>query len=172
LTINTDVSLWDFACTLYAKPGVAPTCLQLQDEYGFDIPLLLFCCWSGLRYGAVSVAQLQAAIDFTKAWTDQSVKPLRNLRRQMKSGYDPSWPLSPADWDSIRENVKGVELESERLLLKGLEILSSKWQLNSGSKEECLLTIHRCFSSINSQSPSIAEKLDTIMHFLVTSHDE
>jgi len=38
-------SLWDYACEVYGKPDVQHASLQLQEEEGANIPLLLFCCF-------------------------------------------------------------------------------------------------------------------------------
>ena len=41
------------AAALYAQPGVADACLKLQDEFGLDVNLVLFCIWSRLLLPSV-----------------------------------------------------------------------------------------------------------------------
>ena len=39
---------WRFALGFYARPGVAPACLELQDRHGKDVLIALYCCWVGV----------------------------------------------------------------------------------------------------------------------------
>ena len=142
-------SLWGFACDVYAESGVQQACLRLQDSDHIDVPLLLFCCWSGLRYGAVSKQQLQQAASFSNEYTHISTSSLRTLRRQMKTGYSDHWPISEQAWCVLREQVKSVELESERLILQGLEYLMSDNALRSGVKDDCIANINHCFCGLD-----------------------
>ena len=57
-----DCAFWDFSLEAYARPGVAPACLDLQERHGADVNLLLFACWlSASGRGALDAALLAAA---------------------------------------------------------------------------------------------------------------
>lgn len=164
MSIKSAVSLWDFALTVYAKQNVETACLQLQDEYGFDIPLLLFCCWSGWRYGAVSEAQLQAVISFSGECSQQSVVPLRHIRRLMKIRYSDTWPVLESAWEDLRSQVKTAELLAEQLLLDGLEQLTQQWQPASDKgNDACLHTIKACFIDIDLTDRRLQQQLVTLL---------
>jgi uncharacterized protein (TIGR02444 family) len=36
-------AFWDFSLKVYAAAGVADECILLQDRFGIDVNLLLFC---------------------------------------------------------------------------------------------------------------------------------
>jgi uncharacterized protein (TIGR02444 family) len=101
--------LWTFCLTLYARPGVAPACLALQDRHGADIPLLLAVLWHG--QSGLGPAPLAEWRRLSKAWQRDAVVPLRNLRRAMK-GRD--------GWEEIREGIKRLELRAEKAELDSL----------------------------------------------------
>ncbi len=44
----TDDPLWRFALDLYARAGVAPACLTLQDDAGADVTLVLYLLWCAM----------------------------------------------------------------------------------------------------------------------------
>lgn len=133
----SDHNLWAFACEVYSQSGVADACIHLQDHYGLDVPLLLFCCWYGRYYGELSPLQIQQALSFSKGWSANTTQPLRAIRRNMKSSYGQQWPLAEGEWLSLREQVKSAELESERLLLQGLSQLASDEAAYENMANQC-----------------------------------
>ena len=40
-------SFWSFSLTVYGRPGVEAACLELQDRFGADVNLALYCLWIG-----------------------------------------------------------------------------------------------------------------------------
>jgi len=104
---------WDFSLAVYGKPGVADACLRLQDEAGVDVNLLLFFCWLGAtRTEALGEAEIRDIAARTAGWRDHVVRPLRDVRRWMKD-RDAGIPACPVE--TLRSQVKRIELESERL---------------------------------------------------------
>jgi len=98
---------WDWAVAAYNRPGVADLCLDLQDRYGQNVPLLLWAVWRG--------GDVPAAIALARQWEDEVVGPLRGVRRRLKGR---------AGAEFLREQVKVVELEAERALMTELEHLA------------------------------------------------
>ncbi len=99
--------LWEFACALYAKPGVAKACLAFQDKHGADVPLLLAAIWHGRTgRGALSAARVKRWTTIARTWRTQIVAPLRQARRALKT-HDAA--------------VKRAELAAEKLQLEALE---------------------------------------------------
>lgn len=105
-------SFWDHSLAFYARPGVEGACLALQERHGLDVNMLLLCLWlgrGGVRLDQRGVARLMAA---AKPWHDHAVVPLRGVRQRLKR------PLGaiPADAaEALRQRVKALELEAERL---------------------------------------------------------
>ena len=102
--------LWRFSLAVYAAPGVAPHCLDLQDKCGADVNVVLALAWAGASgRGTVVTADL-AALDREVAPLRRAVvEPLRAARRWLKSAA-----ADDGDLDDLRTRIKAVELEAER----------------------------------------------------------
>lgn len=103
---------WAFSLRLYAKPGVADACLALQDGHGIDVNLLLFALWAGQNGRLLHLSEMRDLIALTDIWRREIVVPLRHVRRALRE--------PPAAFDAegaarLRQDIKKVELESERL---------------------------------------------------------
>jgi uncharacterized protein (TIGR02444 family) len=113
--------LWTFAVTLYARPGVADDCLALQDQ-GADVCLLLCGAWleqRGVKHSSDAAAQLR---EIAEHWSGTVVGQLRELRRGWRDEAQ-----ADADLMRLREAVKGLELQAERVLLERLQGCSAGW---------------------------------------------
>ena len=115
---NDDGRFWAFSLEVYGRPGVAPACLALQDRHGLDVNLLLFCCWAASQGVTLDQRTLAAAEEAVAGWRNQVVKPLRGLRRRLKRDME-GFPA--AETAALREKVKAVELDAERLEQTRLE---------------------------------------------------
>ncbi len=116
-------SLWDFATAFYAKPAVQSACLTLQDTAGVNVPLLLCCCWVGKYYGELPHQLSVDMSQFTADYSLLTIEPLRKVRTTMKYSHNAQWPIKQKGWSELREQIKAIELTSEKLLLQGLEQL-------------------------------------------------
>ena len=119
----TAEALWPFALEVYGRPGVEATLLELQEAHGQSPPFLLWRLWLARRGVNADAQALRNAADLTRAWEDAAVWPLRRLRRRLKS------PVAAATGrrrEQLRERVKTLELEAERMLLQMLEEASPK----------------------------------------------
>lgn len=105
---------WRFSLAVYARPGVAPACLVLQDQHGRDVNLMLYCCWLGASArGRLDPDSLAAADRGVAAWRGEVVENLRAARRAIKAAALP-------ESDGIYAKAKALELEAERLLQRQL----------------------------------------------------
>lgn len=115
-------ALWDFACGLYAPPGVRGICLDWQMRHGADVPLILALCWQAARAGPVPDArQLERIRRSLAPWRDATVLPLRALRGRLR-------PLAPAGSRAaaLRAAVLQAELLAERTQLEYLAAVLPK----------------------------------------------
>ncbi|MNZ92818.1 hypothetical protein D3C78_1118580 [compost metagenome] len=121
-------SLWDFSVDLYARPGVADCCLQLQDEEDADVCLLLVALWleqRGIADSATRAAQLER---LARPWQARVSGGLRQLRRAWKSAA-----AEDAELAELRRQLATLELQAERILLERLETLSATWPADAGT---------------------------------------
>jgi uncharacterized protein (TIGR02444 family) len=115
------VSLWDWAVSAYAAPGVADACLELQDVAGQNVPLLLWAGWTAAEGRPLDEEAVEAGCDTARVWSDTAIAPLRAVRRALKT---PRPDMDGAAREAVRAQVKAVELDAERRLLEALEALS------------------------------------------------
>ncbi|WP_294732431.1 TIGR02444 family protein [uncultured Pseudomonas sp.] len=115
--------LWSFALSTYARPGVEDACLRLQAQ-GADVCLVLCGLWLEQRGVAAQPSRLQALRQMAGPWQAEVVEPLRHVRTQWR-------PLGQHDAElgALRERVKALELEAERLLLLRLEGVAQDWPM-------------------------------------------
>ncbi|MFJ4050808.1 TIGR02444 family protein [Pseudomonas hunanensis] len=121
--MHTD--LWNYALTLYARPGVQAACLELQ-ALGGDVCLLLCATWLQARGVAVLGERAQALQELAEPWQREVVAPLRSLRQQWRAKASDDAQLA-----ALREQVKGLELRAEKTLLERLQERSRQWPAGS-----------------------------------------
>ncbi|WP_136254833.1 TIGR02444 family protein [Onishia niordana] len=120
------LTLWDFALTFYARPGIEAACLQLQDGAGLDVNALLWACWLDTH----GLTPEEALADAThplwaevSAWQEQITSPLRRQRRALKEQA-----LANPAIAELRETIKQAELLAEREALWQLQTMASSGQ--------------------------------------------
>ncbi|VVN95226.1 TIGR02444 family protein [Pseudomonas fluorescens] len=113
--------LWSFSLGTYARPGVEAACLTLQSA-GLNVCLLLCGLWLGERGVTCNEQRLQLLRDLAGPWDADVVQPLRTLRLQWKAAASVDTELN-----SLRQEVKALEMEAERHLLLRLERLAQSW---------------------------------------------
>ncbi|MCB1501233.1 MAG: TIGR02444 family protein [Bauldia sp.] len=104
--------LWQHAVALYARPGVAPTCLRLQDTFGVDVVVLLTVLHALARGRALREEDIRRADTAVRDWRRDVVRALRNVRRHVKT--------VPVDGGTdalaaLRRSVQAAELDAERI---------------------------------------------------------
>jgi uncharacterized protein (TIGR02444 family) len=111
---------WDYSVALYGRPGVEAACLELQQRHRIDVNLVLLCLWLGERGTALDGEALARLCHAADRWQLEVVRPLRNLRRRLKSRIADAEPNSVAgNWPalaaSIRERAIALEIDAEHL---------------------------------------------------------
>ena len=114
-------SLWDFSVRIYANPGVEDICLQLQDIWHGDVPVLLFALWRGRQGLVLSSADVQRIVDAVTVWQREIITPIRHLRRQLRD-VDLLVPELVEGMQAVRQALQQTELGAER---RELEYLST-----------------------------------------------
>lgn len=110
---HPDFPFWRFSLAFYPHPGVEQACLALQDGWGADVNLLLFCCWAGIEEGRpLEAARIERAMAAVGEWQTQIAAPLRGVRRAMKLRRE-GVPASAAE--DLRRRLMALELDAEYL---------------------------------------------------------
>jgi uncharacterized protein (TIGR02444 family) len=101
---------WDFVARLYAAPGVAPACLELQERHGVDVTFMLFCLWRGSADAKPLGENMRALSDMAREWRDAVVLPLRAARRRLKAEATAS---SRPETKTLHQTVLAAEIDCE-----------------------------------------------------------
>lgn len=149
---NEAQNFWNFSLQLYNQEGVATACLELQDAYGLDVNLILFCFWHGSAYAEVEQELLQDVIELSSEWRAHVVQPLRRARTWMKLNSIPS-----EEFNSLREGIKANELMAEKYQQEKIASLTSEYCRG----RECIFG-----------NDDIKKNIDSLLHALDIEQDE
>ncbi len=114
-------SLWDFALAFYAQPGVAETCLTLQDEHKANICLVIGLRWLDMQAQRLDDQGLNELAEHIRIWTGKIVEPLRALRRALKL------PVENLAQDDVQEQLRTLVKQAELLAEKKLLVEIERW---------------------------------------------
>ena len=129
---------WVFSVRTYRTDGVPDACLSLQNDYGADVNMLLYCCWVGACKGQFDHELFTKASEFSTLWADHVVVPLRSARTWMKQTGCDTGPVPTAACMQLREEIKSVEFAAEKMQQQVLESLVSIDQSWSDTPEQIL----------------------------------
>ena len=130
-------SLWDFALTFYAKPGVEQACLVLQDHVDVDVCELLFHSWlyqHGLQAAQPALAEARKEREY---WQQTVTMTLRQLRRELKPQAIGNDAIA-----KLRKLIQQAELQAERENLQRWQQWA--WQASNHNQrlKNCAISQH------------------------------
>jgi uncharacterized protein (TIGR02444 family) len=117
-------SFWDFSVRTYRRTGVPEACLSLQNDYGVDVNMVLYCVWIGAASGVFDDESFSRSSEFSKLWADNIVIPIRSARTWMKTAGCHLDPVPTAPCMEFREEIKSVEFAAEKMQQEVLESMS------------------------------------------------
>jgi uncharacterized protein (TIGR02444 family) len=135
-------SFWDFSVRTYRTPGVPDACLSLQNDYGADVNMLLYCCWVGAHVGQFERELFESASRFSAAWANHVVVPLRSARTWMKHEGCSAEPVPMDSCMALREKIKSVEFDAEKLQQDTLDSLTTSERSGNYSTEQILQAVN------------------------------
>lgn len=106
--------VWADMCAAYRDAALGRACLDVQEKYGADVPLLLVLCIADRLGRGIARDNLEALVLESKDWRDIVILPLRRARNDMKGRF-----TAPAE-SGLRDDIKRLELEAERLHVQRL----------------------------------------------------
>ena len=115
---KSDSAFWRFSLRLYARDGVAPLCLALQDQHGIDVNVLFLLLFLAHHQRQLTPAEVQKIDHAAAAWRTRAVQPLRALRRDLKNGVT---GMDATATEALRSEIKRCELHAEHLQQEMLE---------------------------------------------------
>jgi len=145
-----EAGLWDFALRLYGASGISEACLLLQEESGVDVPVLLFAAWLSARNRVLTDAELRRVDERIKGWRKDVVQPLRAVRRRLKDG---PYPAPSEETEALRNGVKAIELQSEKIELAVLEAEENSRHGKEAGEEDASLNLWRVLCYYRGSAP-------------------
>ncbi len=113
---------WTFSLGYYRGAGVSEACLELQDNCGVDVNVVLFLLWMASQKRQLAADQVRRLADKVRPWQMDVIGPIRALRRRLKTDA-PLLDKGPAEL--FRTKIKAIELESERLQQEAMYALAA-----------------------------------------------
>src|SRR5215475_11310194 len=113
---------WTFSLGYYRGAGVSEACLELQDNCGVDVNVVLFLLWMASQKRTLAAADVKALADEVRPWQVDVIGPIRALRRKLKTDAP---LLDKGSAELFRTKIKAVELESERLQQQAMYALAA-----------------------------------------------
>lgn len=109
--------LWPFSLAFYERPAIAEALVDLQEEAGLDVNLILFAIWVGLSgRGSLDERDLKVADQAIRTMRVDVIEPLRQLRRRLK-------PAPDAGIQRLRDKIKAPEIDAEKAAQERLAAL-------------------------------------------------
>lgn len=105
-----DEAHWTFAVQLYMSPGVASSCLQLQDHCRVDVNVLLLALFHHGNGGEISADLIESMHNAAADIRELAVLPLREIRKSIKNN-----PGALRLLGKLRDTVKSLEIDAERI---------------------------------------------------------
>ena len=104
---------WAFMLDFYRRQGVSDACLVLQDEAGVDVVEMLMLVYADIALGKrLSGGEIAALRAGTAGWREDTVLPLRAIRRKLKGARG---DIAEGAKEQLRAEIKKAELQAERL---------------------------------------------------------
>ena len=128
---SNETPFWRFSLNLYRQPGVSDACIALQDGCGVDVNLLLFLFWLASDDRQLAAADVKLLDDNVRDWRNLTIIPIRDTRRKLKGAKT---FVDPAKQEALRDKVKAVELEAEKLQQEALYAFTQSGPLGKPSE--------------------------------------
>ena len=118
-----DSPFWRFSLDIYGRPGVAASCLALQDRHGVDVNLLLLAIWLGCQGRRLDPAAGGHLRRRARRWQGGVIAPLRQARRRLRHRLGDAGLPWPGEVAEVRRRLAALELELEHVEQLELERL-------------------------------------------------
>ena len=152
---------WTFSLGYYRGAGVSEACLELQDNCGVDVNVVLFLLWQASQKRRVADAAVKALADKVRPWQVEVIGPIRALRRKLKTDAP---LLDKGSAELFRTRIKAIELESERLQQDAMAALAAGLATESApSAEAAARASIAAYASALGRRPFTAAAVDTLI---------
>lgn len=110
ISLSAD-DFWDFSLRFYRNDDVEASCLELQDDYGADVNILILAFYAASRRARL-IGPLSLWAGETTQWRDNVIVPIRKGRRALKSEH---FQTRVPSLRQFKNSLQAVELEAEKI---------------------------------------------------------
>ena len=132
-TPTATTPFWRFSLKYYGQAGVSDACIALQDGCGVDVNLLLFLFWLASERQVLSADEVKKLDATIKSWRELTIVPIRDTRRKLKGAKT---FVDPAKQEVLRDKIKAVELEAEKLQQEALYAFTQSGPLGKAAEPQ------------------------------------
>lgn len=143
-SFNSD-SFWQFSVEFYSLEPIKQACLTLQDNFDFNVNLILLCCWLDGLCVKLSAGQLHQLKGVVKN-SDKELKQHRKLRTGSKNQADRYAALLQQELEL--ERVQQSVLVSTLNSMEVVHVSNYKQKTNASFFENTQL----CFSGVDAEA--------------------
>jgi uncharacterized protein (TIGR02444 family) len=124
---------WTFSLGYYRGAGVSEACLELQDNCGVDVNVVLFLLWLASQKRTLATDQVKLVADKVRPWQIDVIGPIRSLRRMLKTDAP---LLDKGSAELFRTKIKAIELESEKLQQQAMYAMAASLKAETAPSSE------------------------------------
>lgn len=150
---------WHFSVDFYQQQAHEQALLQLQDQAGLNVNLLIFAIWLAKQQQSLTTTQWHHLNADTQMWQTKIIQPLRQARRASKQLMI-ELNLEHADF---RTQLKQNELEAEKmeqqLIIRHYLRLNLTASSEQSSRSLIRHNLHRYFESQTQELSATVEAL-------------
>lgn len=121
--LNQSGLLWEFANRVYSQAEVEALSLDLQDQYGANVNIILWSCWieaENIQIPQICLAEVMQIIDEVSRDTVDKLREVRKLLRTSKH-------FTKVQALGIRKHILNAELVVEKVLMQRLQDLTCRF---------------------------------------------
>ncbi len=176
MSVKNIDQFWAWSLKHYARDGVEPTLLKLQEDFNANINILLWACWSAENFAQIPDLVIRKSIDQTFALNHNITQRLRGARKFLKNWQS---AVPNDDAEQLREKIKDAELcaeKVEQLLLQDLAT-THLTELGTGDRHGATaralhnLTAYFAISGVSRRNDFSSSLLQTLIDHIFDPND-
>lgn len=102
---------WNWSLEVYERLGARNRLIYLQDDFGFDVNIALWCCWRAREGETLGEDAVRSVCRACAEWSEGVIEPLREARINAKEG-------SPELYAKIKEAELSAERHEQDILFR------------------------------------------------------
>ena len=112
--------LWHYSLSLYAHEEVKQLCIRLQDCYGINVNIVLWCCWYASELGQFNQEFLDTILADNEPWNTQVTCQLRQARQWLRNNHQNEL-VQPFRQQLVQLEITSEAFQQEQLYQRSIK---------------------------------------------------